>query len=200
MNKKAYIYASISEYERRSIISQIRILQAYADEHGYEVVQIYKDKSTVWHYERPMMAECLSLLCPGDVLMLTDILFLGINYKCVMWAFDQLVKNKVDIYVADFGIHSLDKDGNLSEEMKKYLKLLNHTWLMHHYLDCYQIEKNSNITTKRTRSITPSHPKYDLIWKLLEKGFTQEYICYIAHSTIGVIQKVRKDMVEKTQE
>ena len=114
MKKKAVIYARVSSTnDRQNTERQISDLKRYIDLNEYELVEVYEEKMSGAKEDRPALRQCIDFckLNSIDTLCVSEISRLGRSVKIVVDTIDELNKAKVNIYIQNLPLNTLNEDG-----------------------------------------------------------------------------------------
>ena len=126
---KTVIYARVSSAgDRQSTERQIEDLTRYADSKGLEIVRIFQEhvSGARSNQEREVLTECLEF-CKAelpDSLMVTELSRLGRSTVEVLKAVEVLTIAKVNVYILDLNLSTLDEDKKENPIAKMVLTVL----------------------------------------------------------------------------
>lgn len=115
-NMKAVIYARVSSTnDRQSTDRQVLDLQAYANNKGYEVVEVFTEhiSGAKKNSERPVLCECLNFCETNqiDSLLISELSRLGRNVDEVLHNVRFCKNNHINIYFQKENIDIFNSDG-----------------------------------------------------------------------------------------
>ena len=126
---KAVIYARVSSVgDRQSTDRQIADLTRCADNKGLEVVRVFQEhvSGAKANTERGVLSECLEFCKtehPGT-LMVTELSRLGRSTVEVLKAVEDLTAAKVNVFILDLNLSTLDEEGKENPVAKMVLTVL----------------------------------------------------------------------------
>ena len=129
MNQTAVIYARVSSTgDRQSTERQIEDLTRYAEGKGLEVIRIFQEhiSGAKSNQERGVLTDCLEFCRtehPGT-LMVTELSRLGRSTVEVLKAVEDLTAAKVNIFILDLNLSTLDEEGKENPVAKMVLTVL----------------------------------------------------------------------------
>ena len=129
MNHTAVIYARVSSMgDRQSTERQIEDLTRYAEGKGYEIINIFQEhvSGAKSNQERGVLSECLEFCKtehPGT-LMVTELSRLGRSTVEVLKAVEDLTAAKVNVFILDLNLSTLDEEGKENPVAKMVLTVL----------------------------------------------------------------------------
>ena len=129
MNHTAVIYARVSSMgDRQSTERQIEDLTRYAEGKGYEIINIFQEhvSGAKTNQERGVLSECLEFCKtehPGT-LMVTELSRLGRSTVEVLKAVEDLTAAKVNVFILDLNLSTLDEEGKENPVAKMVLTVL----------------------------------------------------------------------------
>ena len=129
MNHIAVIYARVSSMgDRQSTERQIEDLTRYAEGKGYEIINIFQEhvSGAKTNQERGVLSECLEFCKtehPGT-LMVTELSRLGRSTVEVLKAVEDLTAAKVNVFILDLNLSTLDEEGKENPVAKMVLTVL----------------------------------------------------------------------------
>lgn len=126
---KVVIYARVSSIgDRQSTERQIEDLIRYADSKDLEVIKIFQEhvSGAKANQEREILAECLEYckIEPPDTLMVTELSRLGRSTVEVLKAVEVLTAARVNVFILDLNLSTLDEDKKENPVAKMVLTVL----------------------------------------------------------------------------
>lgn len=126
---KAVIYARVSSMgDRQSTERQIEDLTRYAEGKGYEIVKVFQEhiSGAKSNQERGVLSECLEFCREEhpDTLMVTELSRLGRSTVEVLKAIEELTAAKVNVFILDLNLSTLDEEGRENPVAKMVLTVL----------------------------------------------------------------------------
>lgn len=208
MNKRAYIYARVSSVgERQSNERQIADLTQYAKSNGYHIEKVFEEKATGAKDDRPILAECLKTLQTGDTLLISEISRLGRSVRKIINTVDDLTKAKVDVYMFDFGIHTLTNNGEENPIAKMIVTIfglgaeMERKTIVNRLNSGRELAKAKGVKMGRPAGVRMSSKeflqKHKDVVKNLRKGYTMKDTATICKVSISTVQRVKKCLKEE---
>lgn len=126
---KSVIYARVSSTsDRQNTERQVLDLQAYADNHGYEVSKIYEEhiSGSVKNENRPVLCECLDYCITNsiDVLLISELSRLGRNVDEVLANVKHCKDNNLNIYFQKENLNIFQPDGTKNPFLNIFISVL----------------------------------------------------------------------------
>ena len=114
--------------DRQSTERQIEDLTRYAEGKGYEIVKVFQEhiSGAKSNQERGVLSECLEFCREEhpDTLMVTELSRLGRSTVEVLKAIEELTAAKVNVFILDLNLSTLDEEGRENPVAKMVLTVL----------------------------------------------------------------------------
>ena len=202
---KAIIYARVSSSgERQSTERQVSDLRKFAASAGYEVIDVYEEKASGAKDDRPVLADCIAALRAGaaGTLLVTEISRLGRSVRMIINTIDQLTKEKIDVYLLDLGIHTLDERKEENPVAKMIVTILGlgaeleRKTIVSRLNSGREIAKAKGVQMGRPKGSAATRKeflkKHHDIVRYLDKGYTLAETAKLCGCGISTVQRVRK--------
>lgn len=137
--KNLVLFSRVSSTnDRQSCERQISDLTTFANSRGYTIVKIFEEKisGVKKNKERKILQEMITFINNNDVDMVcvTEISRLGRNTIDVTETIDILTKNKISLYIHNFGMETLNDNKQLNPMMSLMITTLTEAAHMEHVL------------------------------------------------------------------
>ena len=210
MTNRALIYARVSSSnERQSTARQVSDLRRFAASAGYEVVGVFEEKASGAKDDRPVLADCIAALRAGaaETLLVTEISRLGRSVRMIINTIDQLTKEKIDVYLLDLGIHTLDErkeENPLAKMVVTILGLgaeLERKTIVNRLNSGREAAKAKGVQMGRPKGSAVTRKeflkKHKDVVKLLDKGYNLANTAKLCECGISTVQRVKKALSEE---
>lgn len=205
---KAVIYARVSSTnDRQSTDRQVSDLQAYANNKGYEVVEVFTEhiSGAKKNSERHMLNDCLSYCIDNniDTLLISELSRLGRNVDEVLANVRLCKKNKLNIFFQKEQLNTYNADGTENPFLTIMIAVLG---------TCAQLERenikfrlnsgrqqyiaNGGKLGRRegsVKSLEKREIEYKQVIRELKKGTSVRRTAKLCDVSVSTVQRVKKD-------
>ena len=204
---RTVIYARVSSMgDRQSTERQIEDLTRCAEGKGYEIVKIFQEhiSGAKSNQERGVLSECLEFCRtehPGT-LMVTELSRLGRSTVEVLKAVEDLTAAKVNVFILDLNLSTLDEEGKENPVAKMVLTVLALGAEMERKLILGRLNSGRELAKKR--GVAMGRPKgttddllqkYPEVVKHLRKGKNSiREIAKLTGVSVSTIQRVKASL------
>ena len=204
---KAVISARVSSMgDRQSTERQIEDLTRYANSRDLEILKVFQEhiSGAKSNKERGVLSECLEF-CKSehpDTLMVTELSRLGRSTVEVLKAIEELTAAKVNVFILDLNLSTLDEEGRENPVAKMVLTVLALGAEMERKLILGRLNSGRELAKKRgvamgrpkgvTDDLLKKHPE---VVKHLRKGKNSiREIAKLTGVSVSTIQRVKKSL------
>ena len=210
--KTAVIYARVSSSnDRQNTQRQIEDLTQFASRNEYQLMGTYEEhiSGATKNENRMVLMECINYCIEHQVnyLLLSELSRLGRSTLEALKVIEVLNENKVCLYLANYGLETLDKDGKVNPTCHLLCTILLEVAQMERgmirtrmamgyqeYLNKRKEDKENHPLgrpTKYKKSDTAYREQYAKELTLLRKGVSLRNVSKITGTSIGTLRKIK---------
>ena len=218
MNRRAVIYARVSSAgDRQSTERQLADLTAYASRAGLEIVRLFEEKESGAREDRPVLRECIDFLIAGnacnasgtgnadnaDTLLLSEISRLGRSVKIVIDTLDALTKARINVYIQDINLNTLDADGNENPLAKVIITMLSlgaemeRKNIVNRLNSGRALAKSKGVKFGRKEGYRKSREQkadeYSKVIRLLRQGESIRNVAVLSGVSLSTVKRLKKE-------
>jgi DNA invertase Pin-like site-specific DNA recombinase len=202
---KAAIYCRVSRADQ-TIARQIVELTALAASRNWEVVETISEKISGAKAGRPGTEQALQLARAGTIqkLLVSEISRLGRSTLQVLQILDELNRLNVSVFIANYGIETLQPDGKrnpliamLTAILSEFATLERETLIERTKSGLAQAKRNGKIlgrpvgTVKHKAQLLEENRQ---AVKLLRKGYSIRQVAKLADVSTNTVQKIKRHL------
>ena len=207
-NKLAVIFARISSTieNRQSNMRQVQDLQTYAQKNDYEVVKVFEEKisGAKRNEERSILTECIDFCITNhiDTLLTSELSRIGRNTLQVLKTLDTLHSNKVNIYIQNISLNTLNENKEINPLASIIITVLAEMYSIERTNIQYRLNsgrqnyiKSGGQLGRKVGSVKSDDKlkdEYKDVITWLKKGYSIRNTAKLTGNSISTIQRVKK--------
>jgi len=205
--KTAVIFSRVSSTnERQSTERQVADLKSYADKNEFQILSIFEEKisGAKRNEERTVLTDCIEYCINNsiDTLLTSELSRIGRNTLQVLKTLDSLHSNKVNVYVQNLGLNTLNEKREINPLASIVITVLAEMSSIERTNIQYRlnsgranyIENGGKLGRAKgsTKSSETIKEEYKETISLLKKGISIRNIAKITGDSISTVQRVKK--------
>ena len=205
--KKSVIYSRVSSTtDRQSTERQVLDLKSYADKNDFQVCKIFEEKisGAKKNEERTILMECIEYCISEkiDTLLTSELSRIARSTLQVLKTLDSLHSNKVNVYVQNLGLNTLNENKEINPLASIIVTVLaemaniersNIQFRLSSGRKNY-VEKGGKLGRKVGTSKTPEKMKeeYKDVISFLKRGYSVRNTAKLSNNSVSTVQRVKK--------
>ena len=205
--KKSVIYSRVSSIsDRQSTERQVLDLKSYADKNDFKVCKVYEEKisGAKKNEERNILMECIDFCITEkiDTFLTSELSRIGRSTLQVLKTLDTLHSNKVNVYVQNLGLNTLNEKKEINPLASIIVTVLAEMANIERSNIQYRlnsgrqnfIEKGGKLGRKTGTIKTTEQMKdeYKDVISFLKRGYSVRNTAKLSNNSVSTVQRVKK--------
>lgn len=206
--RTAVIYARVSSIgDRQETTRQVADLRRYAQDNGIETVREFEEHVSGGkrNSERLVLMDCMSFCKENgiDILLLSELSRLGRNTVEVLKALDELHEAKVNVYVHNLNLYTLNEDKTVNPLASIIITVLAEFYKIERANIQYRLNSGREQAKARgvrmgrkigsVKSKSQKEAEYQSVIKALKKGQSVRNTAKLCDVSASTVQRVKKE-------
>ena len=213
--KTAVIYSRVSSTtDRQSTERQVLDLKSFAEKNEYQVKKVFEEKisGAKKNEERNVLMECIDYCITNriDTLLTSELSRIGRSTLQVLKTLDSLHINKVNVYVQNLGLNTLNENKEINPLASIIITVLAEMSSIERSTIAYRLQSgraqyiaSGGILGKPKGSIKSMEKlkeEYKDVITLLRRGYSVRNTAKLSGNSVSTIQRVKKTFNIVSQE
>jgi DNA invertase Pin-like site-specific DNA recombinase len=208
--KTAVIYSRVSSTtDRQSTERQVLDLKSYAQKNDFEIFRVFEEKisGAKKNEERTILMECIDYCISNriDTLLTSELSRIGRSTLQVLKTLDLLHSNKVNVYVQNLGLNTLNENKEINPLASIIITVLAEMSSIERSSIQFRlnsgrenfINNNGKLGRKvgTTKTIEQMKDEYKDVISLLKRGYSIRNTAKLSNNSISTVQRVKKSFL-----
>ena len=208
--KTAVVYSRVSSTtDRQSTERQVADLKSYANKNDFQVFRVFEEKisGAKKNEERTILMECIDYCISNriDTLLTSELSRIGRSTLQVLKTLDSLHSNKVNVYVQNLGLNTLNENKEINPLASIIITVLAEMSSIERSNIQYRlnsgrqnfIEKGGKLGRKVGTIKTAEQMKdeYKDVISFLKRGYSIRNTAKLSNNSISTVQRVKKSFL-----
>ena len=208
--KTAVIYSRVSSTsDRQSTERQVSDLNSYAQKNDFEICKVFEEKisGAKKNEERTILMECIDYCISNriDTLLTSELSRIGRSTLQVLKTLDSLHSNKVNVYVQNLGLNTLNENKEINPLASIIITVLAEMSSIERSNIQYRlnsgrqnfIEKGGKLGRKvgTTKTAEQMKDEYKDVISFLKRGYSIRNTAKLSNNSISTVQRVKKSFL-----
>lgn len=209
--KTAVIYSRVSSPgERQSPERQIIDLKRYAEQNGYEVIQIFSEKisGAKKNQERAVLLECMDFCITHaiDTVLVTEVSRLGRNTLEILKVLEVLHNGEINVFIQNLNINTLLPDRQVNPLFSIVTTLLAEVSVielrgianrLNSGREAYK-SKGGKLGRKKgsCKTTEKKQEEYREVISYLRKGYSIRNVAKLTDVSVSTVQRIKKEFTK----
>ena len=208
--KTAVIYSRVSSTtDRQSTERQVLDLKSYAQKNDFEIFRVFEEKisGAKKNEERTILMECIDYCISNriDTLLTSELSRIGRSTLQVLKTLDSLHSNKVNVYVQNLGLNTLNENKEINPLASILITVLAEMSAIERSNIQYRlnsgrqnfIEKGGKLGRKvgTTKTAEQMKDEYKDVISFLKRGYSIRNTAKLSNNSISTVQRVKKSFL-----
>ena len=205
--KKAVIFSRVSSTtDRQSTERQVADLKSYANKNDFQVCRVFEEKisGAKKNEERTILMECIDYCISNkvDTLLTSELSRIGRSTLQVLKTLDLLHSNKVNVYVQNLGLNTLNENKEINPLASIIITVLAEMSSIERSNIQYRlnsgrqnfIDNGGKLGRKvgTSKTIEQMKDEYKDVIMFLKRGYSVRNTAKLSNNSISTVQRVKK--------